>query len=154
MKQRLLFGLASVLALLALYTLAATAYGRPAVLPPTATLATTFASLVTGRAPAAGAGHAHPADHVGFLLQEQATLPGALAVSTGRVLFGVGVGGALGVLLGFAMGWRPALDAYLHPVYVAVRSIPPLALITYLMLWLGHGEAHLLVPVVYAVLSP
>jgi NitT/TauT family transport system permease protein len=34
---------------------------------------------------------------------------------------------------------------------VLLRSVPPLALITYVMLWLGHGEPHRLIPVVYAV---
>src|SRR5207237_4726857 len=38
-----------------------------------------------------------------------------------------------------------------HPSSVRVRSVPPLSLITYIMLWLGHSEAHRLIPVVYAV---
>ena len=69
------------------------------------------------------------------------------------MLFRVLVGGLLGILAGFVMGWSPALDDYLHPIYVLIRSIPPLALITYVMLWVGHGEAHLLIPIVYAVFT-
>jgi ABC-type nitrate/sulfonate/bicarbonate transport system permease component len=49
------------------------------------------------------------------------------------------------------MGWSRRADDYLHPLFVLVRSVPPLALITYIMLWLGHTEAHRLIPVAYAV---
>jgi ABC-type nitrate/sulfonate/bicarbonate transport system permease component len=63
------------------------------------------------------------------------------------------VGGLLGILTGFAMGWSSALDGYLHPIFALVRSIPSLALITYVMLWVGYGEAHLLIPIVFAVFT-
>ena len=79
------------------------------------------------------------------------TLPASLAVSTGRVLIGLAVGLPLGILMGLLMGWSRRADDYLHPVYILVRSVPPLALITYVMLWLGHSEAHRLIPIVYAV---
>ncbi len=81
------------------------------------------------------------------------TLQGALGRTVVRVLLGLGAGLPLGVLLGSAMGWSRRVDLYVHPVFALVRSIPPLALITYLMLWLGHGEAHLVVPVVYGVFT-
>lgn len=166
--QRVLLGSASVVALLALYTLASNADSfldpdrlpeplrivlRPDVLPPTQTLVQTLVSLVTGRLPAMEGHHAHPGDHVAHLVGQHVTLQGALLTSTMRVLFGVVVGGALGTVAGFAMGWSRPLDDYLHPIYVLLRSIPSLALITYVMLWLGHGESHLLVPIVYAVFT-
>jgi len=74
-------------------------------------------------------------------------------VSATRVLFGVYVKGSLGILTGAWMGRSWRVDEYLHPVYVLFRSIPPLALITYVMLWVGHGQAHLLIPIAYAVLA-
>jgi ABC-type nitrate/sulfonate/bicarbonate transport system permease component len=144
---RVLLGLLSVAAVVTLYTLASAAYHRPAILPPTPVLLDALITLVTGRTPVAGSGHLHPAG------PGSETLPGALLVSTYRVVVGVGLGGLLGVALGLAMGWSRKADDYLHPLYVLLRAIPPLALITYVMLWFGHGEAHRLVPIVYAVFA-
>lgn len=152
-RQRAVLGVASVAVTVAAYTLVANAYGRPDVLPPTRTLLAALASLVTGQAVAPPGGHVHPSDQIAHLLAQDVTLQGALLASTARVLFGIGVGGALGILAGLAMGWSQRVDEYLHPLYVLARSIPPLALITYVMLWFGHGEAHRLIPVVYAVFT-
>lgn len=152
-RQRVVLGLLSVAGMAGLYALAANALGRPGVLPPVPALLSTFTTLLTGGMPAHGDGHVHPSDHIGFLVQGDVTLQGALLVSALRVLFGVGVGGLLGVGLGVAMGWSRKVDEYVHPIYVLLRSIPPLALITYVMLWFGHGEAHRLVPIVYAVFT-
>jgi ABC-type nitrate/sulfonate/bicarbonate transport system permease component len=84
-------------------------------------------------------------------MQEGITLPASLLISFGRTVFGLGVGLPLGILIGLWMGWSRRADDYLHPIFVLVRSVPPLALITYIMLWLGHSEAHRLIPIVYAV---
>jgi ABC-type nitrate/sulfonate/bicarbonate transport system permease component len=88
---------------------------------------------------------------VDALLQEGVTLQEALLISSARVLFGLAVGLPLGILVGLWMGWSRRADEYLHPVYVLARSVPPLSFITYIMLWLGHSEAHRLIPIVYAV---
>jgi ABC-type nitrate/sulfonate/bicarbonate transport system permease component len=167
-RQRVVLGLMSVTAMLAVYTLLSNAYRfldpsllpralalvlRPEILPPTQGVVEALASLVTGRAPAAGGSHVHITDHLGYLADQRVTLQGALLVSGTRVLFGVLVGGLLGILTGFAMGWSSALDGYLHPIFALVRSIPSLALITYVMLWVGYGEAHLLIPIVFAVFT-
>jgi len=85
------------------------------------------------------------------LLQQGVTLQTSLLITTGRVLFGMVVGAPLGILIGLLIGLSRRVDDYVHPIYVLVRSIPPLALITYIMLWLGHTEAHRLIPIVYAV---
>jgi ABC-type nitrate/sulfonate/bicarbonate transport system permease component len=143
--------LLSVAALVAGYGFAAEAWGRPDLLPPLRALLGALQALVAGRVEVAGAAHHHGPEHLSDLVRKGVTLHGALAASTLRVLFGLVLGGALGVLAGCWMGWNRVADEYLHPVYVLVRSVPPLALITYAMLWLGHGEAHLLVPIVYAV---
>jgi len=165
-RQRAILGCVSVAALLAVYTLLSNANQllgaealpgpvarilRPDLLPPTQDIFKALTSLVTGRPPGAEGHDAHAGDHVGHLLEQQVTLQGALLQSILRVSVGVAVGAPLGILLGFAMGWSRKLDDYVHPVYILLRSIPPLALITYVMLWLGHSEAHLLVPIVYAV---
>src|SRR6266850_193992 len=153
-RQSLLWVL-SLTALIAAYAFGARAVSRPDILPPMQDIAGAFAALV-GHGYAASAGeehrhHHHSSDQVDTLLQEGVTLQASLAVSTARVLFGLAIGVPLGVLLGLLMGWSRRADDYLHPIYVLLRSVPPLALITYVMLWLGHGEAHRLIPIVYAV---
>ena len=150
-RYRVLLGLLSVVTTIAAYTLLASAWDRPDVLPPTLALVAAFLSLVTGQSVTLGGAAVHPSNQIGYLLEQGVTLQGALLASGARVLFGLAVGGPLGILLGFAMGWSRKVDDYVHPIYILVRSVPPLALITYVMLWFGHGEAHRLVPIVYAV---
>jgi ABC-type nitrate/sulfonate/bicarbonate transport system permease component len=154
-RERLALGAASVIAMAVLYAIVAAAVARPDLVPTPGALAETAAALVLG-APAAEHGghgsHDHGTGHVGQLVGEGVTLQTALLASAARVLFGFAVGGVLGLLLGVVMGWNRAVGEYLHPLYVLVRAVPPVALITYVMLWLGHGEAHRLLPIAYAVL--
>jgi ABC-type nitrate/sulfonate/bicarbonate transport system permease component len=157
--QRLALGSASLAAMVLAYTLLSNAgLFRPEVVPPTQEIAVAFTELVVGTRPppvTEGGEHAghhrHGSDHVGALLQQGVTLQDSLAITAARVLFGLAAGVPLGVLVGVWMGWSRRADDYLHPIYVLLRSVPPLALITYVMLWLGHGEAHRLIPIVYAV---
>src|SRR5437763_6296129 len=140
--------------------LVARAISRPDIVPPAEDIAGACAALV-GRgqqSPASDmpgmdmpAHHHHSSDQVDTLLQEGVTLQASLAVTAARVLFGLIVGVPLGVLIGLILGWSRRADDYLHAIYVLIRSVPPLALITYIMLWLGHSEAHRLIPIVYAV---
>src|SRR5574341_712079 len=123
-RQRAVLGLASVVATVLAYTLVASAYGRPDVLPPTRAIVAALTSLVSGQAVLPPGGHVHPSDQIAHLLAQNVTLQGALVASTARVLFGLGVGGALGILAGFAMGWSRRADEYLRPLYVLARSIP------------------------------
>src|SRR6266404_965384 len=152
---RSLLWVLSSTALIASYALVARAASRPDILPPVQDIAGAFAALVgRGHPPSAGEEHRHhhhSSDHVGTLLQQGVTLQGSLAITAARVLFGLAAGVPLGILLGLLMGFSRRADDYLHPIYVLLRSVPPLALITYVMLWLGHSEAHRLIPIVYAV---
>jgi len=158
-SQRFLLGFASLAAMVLAYTLLSNSQiFRPEIVPPTQEIAVAFTELVVGtRPPPVMEGHEHAGHqmhssaHVGALLQQGVTLQDSLAITVARVLFGLAVGVPLGVLLGVLMGWSRRADDYLHPIYVLLRSVPPLALITYVMLWLGHGEAHRLIPIVYAV---
>jgi ABC-type nitrate/sulfonate/bicarbonate transport system permease component len=167
-RRRVVLGCVSVAVLACFYTVASNAgrlvdaehlpeafarLSRPDLLPPTQAIFKAVVSLVTGELPPMEGHHAHPSGHVSQLVEQHVTLQGALLVSLLRVLFGVAVGGPLGILMGFVLGWSRTADDYLHPIYVLLRSIPSLALITYVMLWLGHGEAHLLIPIVYAVFT-
>jgi len=167
-RRRVLLGCVSVAVLVCFYTLVSNVgrlvdaellpeafarLSRPDLLPPTQAIFKAVVSLVTGELPPMEGHHAHPSGHVSQLVEQHVTLQGALLASVLRVLFGVAVGGPLGILTGFVLGWNRTADDYLHPIYVLLRSIPSLAFITYVMLWLGHGEAHLLIPIVYAVFT-
>ena len=152
--RRSLLWLVSLAVLITAYTLLASRLGRPDILPPTRDIADAFGALVgPGIHPMQGGEehHHHSSEQVDTLLQEGVTLQGALAITIARVLFGLLVGLPLGILAGLLMGSSRRTDDYLHPVFILVRSVPPLALITYIMLWLGHSEAHRLIPIVYAV---
>jgi ABC-type nitrate/sulfonate/bicarbonate transport system permease component len=126
---------------------------RPDILPPTQALLETFLQLVGGPARQTGDAHHHGSDHVSTLVREQVSLRHSLLVSATRVLVGLLLGAPLGLVTGLLMGWSRRVDGYLHPLFVLVRSIPPLAVITYVMLWFGHGEMHLLIPIAYAVFT-
>jgi len=157
--RRSLLWLVSLASLIAVYTLLASRFSRPDILPPTQDIADAFGALVgRGIQPPANEEtasvehhHHHSSDQIETLLQQRVTLQASLAVTTARVLFGLAVGLPLGILMGLLMGWNRRADDYLHPIYILLRSVPPLALITYVMLWLGHSEAHRLIPIVYAV---
>src|SRR5438128_567777 len=153
MARRSLLWLVSLAALVGTYTLVASRVSRPDILPPIQDIADAFGALVgRGVQPPASQGHHHrSSDQVDTLRQQGVTLQASLAVTAARVLFGLAVGLPLGILTGLLMGWNRRADDYLHPIYIMVRSVPPLALITYIMLWLGHSEAHRLIPIVYAV---
>ena len=171
-SQKPVLWIASLVALIGAYTAIAGRMQRPDLIPLSGDIAEAFTALVSGPAgqPAAGegpgdmpagdmadmpAGHHHhhvrSSAQVDTLVQEGVTLQESLLISAARVLFGLAVGLPLGILIGLWMGWSRRADDYIHPIYVLVRSVPPLALITYIMLWLGHSEAHRLIPVVYAV---
>jgi NitT/TauT family transport system permease protein len=123
---------------------------RASALPPPKDLIDTVIQLVEGRTAPIGDPR-HVSSHLETLALAHVTLQGSIWVSTLRVLIGLSLGVPVGIALGLALGWNQKLDAYGHPVYVVFRSIPPLALISYAMLWLGHTETHVLLPVVYAV---
>ena len=163
MTKKRAFWLASLVSLIALYSVSAFLLRRPDLLPPPQDIASTFVTLVAGpQAPAPMPPmqgmegmehhhHHHTSDQIDTLVSEGITLPASLAISFARTLFGLAVGLPLGILFGLWIGWSRRADDYLHPIYVLVRSVPPLAFITYIMLWLGHSEAHRLIPIVYAV---
>lgn len=64
-----------------------------------------------------------------------------IGASTLRVFAGFGVGAALALVLGAAMGLSCRLDALLDPSFQALRAIPSLAWVPVLLLWMGIDEA-------------
>jgi len=73
-------------------------------------------------------------------LASQGLLIDHVAASLGRVAGGYGVAAVLGIPLGIAMGWFPALFAALNPVIQLLRPISPIAWIPLAILWFGIGD--------------
>lgn len=82
------------------------------------------------------------------------SLPTAMALSLGRTLGGLALGGGSGVLLGLALGlWRPAERA-LGPALAAVRQVAIFAWVPLLTAWFGLGEPAKVVFVALAAFFP
>lgn len=64
-----------------------------------------------------------------------------VAASTLRVLAGFGLGAALAIVIGAAMGLSRRLEALFDPSFQALRAIPSLAWVPVLLLWMGIDEA-------------
>lgn len=69
------------------------------------------------------------------------SLPDALAVSLGRALGGLLIGGGLGLLLGLAAGLLPWLDRLLGGSLSVLRQVAVFAWVPLLTAWFGLGEA-------------
>ena len=64
-----------------------------------------------------------------------------IAASCMRVFAGFGIGSALALVVGAAMGLSRRVDALLDPACQALRAIPSLAWVPILLLWMGIDEA-------------
>lgn len=81
-------------------------------------------------------------------------LLGHIGASTLRVAAGFGVGAALAVLLGAAVGLNRRAEAILDPTFQALRAIPSLAWVPLLLLWLGIDEAPKVVLIAIGAFFP
>src|SRR6478672_801802 len=70
------------------------------------------------------------------------------------VLFGFLVAVAVGVPLGLAMGWSKRAEAFINPVFLLLRPIPPLAWIPLAIVWLGLGDAAKVMVIFVAAFVP
>jgi NitT/TauT family transport system permease protein/taurine transport system permease protein len=57
------------------------------------------------------------------------------------VTMGFAVASLVGVALGLAMGASRAVEAFVNPIFLVLRPIPPLAWIPLAIVWLGLGDA-------------
>jgi sulfonate transport system permease protein len=64
-----------------------------------------------------------------------------IGASTARVLTGFAIGSLAAVVIGGAMGLSRRLEALLDPTFQALRTIPSLAWVPVLLLWMGIDEA-------------
>ena len=77
-----------------------------------------------------------------------------VAVSTGRALAGLAVGGGLGLLLGLLTGSLRIAETLLDTSLQMLRNIPALALIPLVILWFGIDESAKLFLVAVGVFFP
>ncbi|MBV8605760.1 MAG: aliphatic sulfonate ABC transporter permease SsuC [Pelomonas sp.] len=77
-----------------------------------------------------------------------------VAVSTGRALAGLAVGGGLGLLLGLLTGSLRSAELLLDTSLQMLRNIPALALIPLVILWFGIDESAKLFLVATGVFFP
>jgi NitT/TauT family transport system permease protein len=73
-------------------------------------------------------------------LLEKHVLWADIADSLRRVAIGFGLGALLGIPLGLALGWYPALYNIVNPVIQILRPISPIAWIPVAILFLGIGD--------------
>lgn len=77
-----------------------------------------------------------------------------VAVSSGRALAGLAIGGGLGLLLGLITGSFRTAETLLDTTLQMVRNIPALALIPLVILWFGIDESAKLFLVSVGVFFP
>ncbi|WP_414439628.1 ABC transporter permease [Burkholderia sp. 22PA0106] len=77
-----------------------------------------------------------------------------VGASSLRVALGFAAGSALALAIGAAMGLSRRIDALLEPSFQALRSIPSLAWVPVLLLWLGIDEAPKIVLIAIGAFFP
>ncbi|MGA9175559.1 MAG: ABC transporter permease subunit [Thermoactinomyces sp.] len=74
--------------------------------------------------------------------------------SAARALLGLGIGGSIGLVLGFLNGIYPIAEKLLDSTVQMLRNIPHLALIPLAIMWFGIGEESKLFLVALGVFFP
>ena len=80
-------------------------------------------------------------------------VPNVLA-SVERVGIGWGVGAAVAIILGLAVGFSRLVESLLGPTLDALRAVPSLAWVPLFVLWLGIGETPKLTLIALGVFFP
>src|SRR6185436_11120681 len=70
------------------------------------------------------------------------------------VVMGFVVAVSFGIPLGLLMGWSRRAEAFINPVFLLIRPIPPLAWIPLAILWLGLGDAAKIMVIFFAAFVP
>lgn len=60
--------------------------------------------------------------------------------TAGRVVIGISAGTAFGLILGLALWYSPLADALLQPSIQAMRAVPAIAFIPFILIWFGFSE--------------
>jgi sulfonate transport system permease protein len=77
-----------------------------------------------------------------------------LGISLARVFGGFLTGGAIGLVLGIAMGLSRRVEDYLHPTFKAISQVPVLGWLPLAMMFLGIGESLKIAIIAHASLVP
>jgi sulfonate transport system permease protein len=77
-----------------------------------------------------------------------------VAISTGRAVAGLAIGGGLGLVLGLLTATFRTAETLLDTTLQMVRNVPPLALIPLVILWFGIDESAKLFMVAIGVFFP
>ncbi len=70
------------------------------------------------------------------------------------VTMGFTVAASVGVVLGLAMGASRSVEAFVNPIFLILRPIPPLAWIPLAIVWLGLGDAAKMMVIFFAAFVP
>jgi ABC-type nitrate/sulfonate/bicarbonate transport system permease component len=73
--------------------------------------------------------------------------------TVGRVLFGFIVGTLLGLGLGLAMSYNKKVYYFFDPLIESIRPVPVIAMIPFLLMWFGIGEAGKLLLITLGVFA-
>ncbi len=74
--------------------------------------------------------------------------------SSKLVLMGFAAAVTAGVPLGLAMGWSRRVEAFVNPIFLTIRPVPPLAWIPLAIVWLGLGDAAKVMVIWFAAFVP
>ena len=85
---------------------------------------------------------------------ERGEITASLLVSLRRVLTGLSISFVLAFLLGVVTAYWPSRSEYLRHITNFMRNVPPLSLISLLILWFGIGETSKLIVIVLASFFP
>jgi taurine transport system permease protein len=61
---------------------------------------------------------------------------------------------AIGVPLGLSMGWSRTVEAFVNPIFLLIRPIPPLAWIPLAIVWAGLGDAGKILVIWFSAFVP
>jgi NitT/TauT family transport system permease protein/taurine transport system permease protein len=70
------------------------------------------------------------------------------------VTMGFVIASSAGVVLGLAMGASRSVEAFVNPIFLVLRPIPPLAWIPLAIVWLGLGDAAKLMVIFVSAFVP
>jgi sulfonate transport system permease protein len=87
-------------------------------------------------------------------LQDIGLLVPNVMASVNRVAIGWGVGAAIAIVLGLAVGFSRPVESLLEPTLQAFRAVPSLAWVPLFVLWLGIGETPKLLLIAVGAFFP
>ncbi len=82
------------------------------------------------------------------------TLPQHILESSKIAFSGLGLGALIGLPLGILMGWIPAIDKLVRPIFDFLKPIPPIAIIPIMIVFFGIGVKSKAVVVCFSTIIP